>query len=88
MILGGLRVGLMLLAAAGLVHLLLRLWLRSRQRARLERRWAAEDLLGDREGWIAREMRLHDRGLKWRLLWLIYLLPVLAVAAIIHFVNE
>ncbi len=88
MILGGLRLALMLLAATGLVHLMLRLWLRSRQRARLERRWIAEDLLGDREGWIAQEMRAHDRGLKWRLLWLIYLLPVLVVVAIIHFVNE
>lgn len=87
MILGWLRLGLFALIGLTVVYVLTSIYSRSVRRERLEKRWVAEGLVGDRDAWIAEGMKAYEKGLKKRLLWLIYILPMLAFAAIVYFVN-
>ena len=87
MILGWLRLGLFALIGLTVVYVLTSIYSRSVRRERLEKRWVAEGLVGDRDAWIETGMKAYEKGLKRRLLWLIYILPMLAFAAIVYFVN-
>ncbi|MFB2531220.1 hypothetical protein ACEYYB_03620 [Paracoccus sp. p4-l81] len=73
------------------IYVLTFFWLRSLRRERLENDWdqgRALPLDGEgREGYIARGMAGLGRSLAVRLLWLIYVLPLIAMGAIIYLVN-
>lgn len=79
------------LALIGLtvVYLLLRAYLRSLERERLEKQHDAGQ--GDaglsRDDYIRQGMARHARGLRLRLLWLVYILPLAAIAVTIYLVN-
>lgn len=87
MILGWLRLGFFALIGLTVVYVLVGIYSRSVRREKLEKRWLAEGLEGDRDAWIDEGMRAYEKGLKKRLLWLIYILPMLAFIATIYFVN-
>ena len=87
MILGWLRLGLFALVGLTVVYVIASIYSRSVRREKLEKRWLAEGLEGDRDGWIEKGMKEYEKGLKRRLLWLIYILPMLAFVATIYFVN-
>lgn len=92
-ILGALiRLLLLLLAVELVFFLLLRLYLRSLRVERLERQWDARhpEAAGDgpaRRAFIARAMTGFERSLKGRLTWLVFVLPTVAVLAIVVLVN-
>lgn len=87
MILGWLRLALFALVGLTVVYFLTSIYSRSVRREKLEKRWVAEELEGDRDAWIEKGMQDYEKGLKRRLLWLIYILPMLAFVATIYFVN-
>lgn len=87
MILGWLRLALFALVGLTVVYFLTSIYSRSVRREKLEKRWVAEGLEGDRDAWIEKGMQDYEKGLKKRLLWLIYILPMLAFVATIYFVN-
>lgn len=87
MILGWLRLALFALVGLTVVYFLTSIYSRSVRREKLEKRWVAEGLEGDRDAWIEKGMQDYEKGLKRRLLWLIYILPMLAFVATIYFVN-
>ncbi len=87
MILGWLRLGFFVLIGLTVVYVLTSIYSRSVRREKLEKRWAAENLEGDRDTWIEAGMKAYDRGLKKRLLWLIYIIPMAAFTAIFFYVN-
>ena len=65
---------------------------RSVRREKLEKEWdndpARADLTREeRQAFIEDGMRHYDRGLKKRLLWLIYILPTLGFLAVIYVIN-
>jgi hypothetical protein len=87
MILGWLRLIFVALVGLTIVYFLVAVYSRSVRREKLEKQWAAEGLEGDRDAWIEAGMKAYEKGLKRRLLWLIYIVPMVAFAATIYFVN-
>jgi uncharacterized ion transporter superfamily protein YfcC len=87
MILGWLRLAVFALVGLTVVYFIAGIYSRSVRREKLEKRWASEGLEGDRDAWIEQGMQEYERGLKKRLLWLIYILPMMAFVATIYFVN-
>lgn len=62
---------------------------RSVRRERLEEEWDA-DPKGDapaREAFIEEGLRDYDRGLRRRLIWLVYIVPALLILALVYFTN-
>jgi hypothetical protein len=92
MILGWLRLAFFLYLGLTLAYVVTSIYSRSVRREKLEDGWdtdpkhegAAHD---EREAFIAAGMEQYRKGLKRRLLWLIYILPTVAFGAIIYYVN-
>ncbi len=73
-------------------YLLLRIYIRSLRRERLEEIWDERhpDMAGNndlRDEFVRKAMVGFDRSLKSRLLWLVFILPTLAIMAIVYWVN-
>ncbi len=66
---------------------LLKIYFRSTRREALEKRFDAEHMTGDRETWVDAQMVDYGRSLKIKLVWLVYVLPMLGIAATIYLVN-
>lgn len=75
-----------LLALIGL-YFSLRIYFRSVRREALERQFEEQGMAGDRDAWVSAQMKPFDRSLKMRLLWIVFLLPMAAIALIIYSVN-
>ncbi len=87
MIIGWLRLMAFALVGLTVIYFFVGLYSRSVRREKLEKQWAAEGLEGDRDAWIEEGMRAYDRGLKKRLLWLIYIIPLTAFTVAFYIVN-
>lgn len=73
-------------------YLLLRIYIRSLQREKLEGIWDERhpDMAGNnaaRDEFVRKMMVGFDRTLKSRLLWLVFIIPTAAIMAIIYWVN-
>ncbi len=69
------------------IHLVLRLWLRLRERRRLAEEWEAGALTGDRGAFMAQGMADYDRSLRKRLLWLTVVLPMAGLILLLYLLN-
>lgn len=87
MIMGWLRLVVVGFIVLSVVYFLVSIYSRSVRREKLEKRWAAEQMQGDRDGWIESGMKAYEGGLKKRLLWLIYIIPMVSFSAIFFYVN-
>ncbi|MFI0395532.1 hypothetical protein [Paracoccus jiaweipingae] len=81
-----------MIALEALFYVLISVYLRSLRREALEEEWDAShpDQPGDgpqRRDFVAARMRGFDKTLRARLVALVFVLPTLAVAAIIYYVN-
>lgn len=89
---GWLRLAFFLYVALTIIYFLTSVYSRSVRREKLEKEWDTDPA---REGVSAQErtafiedgMMAYDKGLKKRLLWLIYILPTIGFAATIYFIN-
>ncbi|MGZ3215717.1 hypothetical protein [Paracoccus sp. T5] len=86
------RLWLFLFAIQAVFYVLLRIYVRSQQVERLERRWDARhpEQAGNsaaRRAFIAKAMTGFNRSLRVRLTALVFVLPTLAVLVIIVLVN-
>lgn len=86
--LGILRAWLVALVILTVFYWLLRTYFRSTRREALEKRFDEQGLTGDRDIWVEAQMKDYGRSLKLRLLWLVYILPLAAIAGIIFYVNH
>lgn len=73
-------------------YLLLRIYIRSLRREKLEEIWDERhpDMAGNspaRSAFVRKAMVGFDRTLKSRLLWLVFIIPTIAIWAIIYWVN-
>jgi hypothetical protein len=89
---GWLRLAFLIYVALTIAYFLTSIYSRSVRRERLEKEWdtdpAREGMPADeRAAFIEAGMVQYDKGLKKRLLWLIYIVPTLALLATIYFVN-
>jgi hypothetical protein len=87
MILGWLRLAFFGLIGLTIIYFIVGIYSRSVRREKLEKQWVAEALEGDREAFIEQGMKDYEQGLKKRLLWLIYIIPMVAFTVIITYVN-
>ena len=79
------------------IYLLVAIYSRSVRRERLEKEFDASfpttsgpesgDVLADRDTYIAEGMHAYEKGLRRRLIGLIYVLPVVVFMAIVYGVN-
>jgi hypothetical protein len=89
---GWLRLAFFLYVGLTIIYFFTSLYSRSVRREKLEKEWdtdpAREGVPEDeRTAFIEAGMQAYDKGLKKRLLWLIYILPTIGFAMTIYFVN-
>ena len=87
MIIGWIRLAVMGAIALTVVYFLVSIYSRSVRRETLEKRFDAGGIEGDRDAYIEAGMIQYEKGLKKRLLWLIYILPTMAFLATIYILN-
>jgi hypothetical protein len=92
MIFGWLRLAFFLFIGLTIVYFLTAIYSRSVRREKLEKAWDTDPAregapLHERTQFIEAGMERYEKGLKKRLLWLIYIIPTIGFAATIYFVN-
>ncbi|MDI3336934.1 hypothetical protein QKW60_10975 [Defluviimonas aestuarii] len=83
------------LAVFGLIAMTIMYWLlsvysRSVERERLEKEWDAEQGGGEsatRDAYIEAGMKSYEKSLRAKLIWLVYVVPTLAVLVLIYLTN-
>jgi len=70
-----------------LIYLSIAWYSRSVRRQKMERDWEEAGRPGDRMTYITTGMEQYERSLRRRLIWLVYIVPVTAVAVIIYLTN-
>jgi hypothetical protein len=88
-ILRALLIGFVVLTA---VYVVLWAYGRSMRKEKLEKRWdaraGAADTPAKRAAFIEAGMRAYEKSMRRKLIWLVYVIPLLAVTAIIFIVNN
>lgn len=87
MIIGWIRLWVFALIGMTVVYFLVGIYWRSLRREELEKRFDAGGIDGDRTAYIENGMAEYEKGLKKRLLWLIYILPTIVFVAIVYILN-
>lgn len=84
---GFLRLGIFLLIAMSVVYLLLRIYLRSLARERLEKRYDAKPHPGSRDDFVAAGLRDYEKSMGRKLLWGVFVLPVVVIGTLVYVLN-
>ena len=84
---GFLRLGIVLLIAMTVFYLLLRIYLRSLARERLERRFDSRPHAGARADFVAAGMRRYEKSVGPKLLWGVFILPLVVITTLIYVLN-
>lgn len=89
---GWLRLAFFGYIALTIIYFITGIYSRSVRREKLEKAWDTDPARegatkADRQAFIDGGMKAYDTGMKKRLLWLIYIIPTIAFAATIYFVN-
>jgi hypothetical protein len=87
MILGWLRLIVFGFVGLTIVYWLVSIYSRSVRRETLEKRFDAGGVEGERDAYIESGMAEYERGLRKRLIWLVYIIPMVAMGLTIYFVN-
>ena len=69
------------------VYLIVAMYSRSVRREKLEKKFDKGDVEGDRDTYIADGMLAYEKGLKRRLVWLVYIVPAVIVISTVYLVN-
>ncbi|MCV2871843.1 hypothetical protein OEZ71_05995 [Defluviimonas sp. WL0050] len=76
--------------AMTIMYVLLSIYSRSVERERLEKEWDAERGGGEsdaRDAYIEAGMKTYEKSLRAKLIWLVYVVPTLAVLVLIYLTN-
>jgi hypothetical protein len=89
---GWLKLAFFMYVGLTIIHFVTGIYSRSVRREKLEKEWdtdpAREGVPADeRQAFIETGMIAYDKGLKKRLLWLIYVVPTLGFLATIYVIN-
>ena len=69
------------------VYFIVAMYSRSVRREKLENKFDAGGIDGDRDTYINEGMVAYESGLKRRLLWLVYIIPAAIVIVTVYLVN-
>lgn len=84
---GFLRLGIFLLIGLSVLYLLISVYARSLERERLENRWDAGHGDGERDAYIRDGMARYQKSLRRRLLWGVYIVPLVVIGVLIYVLN-
>lgn len=84
---GILRAAVLGFIILSVAYVLISIYSRSVRRENLEKKFDAGGIEGDRESYIRDGMAAYEKGLRRRLLWLIYIIPMAVVSATVYFIN-
>lgn len=84
---GFLRLGVFLLVGLTVLYVLLSIYARSLERERLEKAWDAAQGPGDRAAFIEVGMLRYGRSLRRKLLWGVYIVPVVVISVLVYVLN-
>lgn len=82
-----LRLALALFVVLSVIYGGVSLYSRERRRAKLKQRWNDKGLTGGRRAFIQRGLKHYDHSFRRRLILLIYILPLGAIALVIYVIN-
>ena len=69
------------------IYVSLSLYSRSVRKAKLAEWWEEEGKPGEREAYVDAGLKDYEGSLRRKLIWGVYVVPIIAVAAIIYFTN-
>ncbi len=89
---GWLRLAFVMYVALTIIYFLTGIYSRSVRREKLEKAWDTDPAregapAAQRSAFIEGGMQAYEKGLKKRLLWLIYVIPTVGFMTTIYFVN-
>ncbi len=89
---GWLRLAFFLYVGLTIIYFIAGIYSRSVRREKLEKEWDTDparegQTQEERRAFIEAGMVHYDKGLKKRLLWLIYIVPTAGFLAVIYFIN-
>jgi hypothetical protein len=92
MIIVWLRLAGVILIGSTLIYVLLSIYYRSVERERLEKDWDTDPLrdglpADERDAYIETGMDAYRHSLRRRLIWLVYIVPLVAISVIVYAVN-
>ncbi|MCH2077909.1 MAG: hypothetical protein MK180_13705 [Rhodobacteraceae bacterium] len=70
------RLFIIMMVISTVLYIVLSFTGRRNQRAKLEEKWRADLMVGDREQWLRLELAKYDHSLKRRLTLLVFVLPL------------
>tara|TARA_R110002096_G_scaffold47539_19_gene126767 strand:- start:627 stop:893 length:267 start_codon:yes stop_codon:yes gene_type:complete len=70
-----------------ILYFLMSVYSRSLRREELEKLWDAAEGPGERQDFIDEGMNTYEKSLRKKLIWLVYVIPTLAVIAAIYLLN-
>lgn len=73
--------------ALTVIYLSLSYYSRAVRRDKLRRKWDEDIRQGDRDAFVQRGLKIYDRSLRRKLLWGVYVVPVVTIAVVIYLVN-
>ena len=84
---GWLRLAFFMYVGLTIAYFLTSIYSRSVRREKLEKHFDAGGVEGDRDTYIAEGMKAYQHGLRRKLIWLVYVIPTVAFAALFYFLN-
>lgn len=89
---GWIRLAFFLYVGLTIIYFVTGIYSRSVRREKLEKEWDTDptregSLPDERRAFIDSGLQAYDKGLKKKLLWLIYILPTIGFLSTIYFVN-
>ncbi|OZB17740.1 MAG: hypothetical protein B7X55_05895 [Rhodobacterales bacterium 34-62-10] len=69
------------------IYVSLSFYSRSVRRTKLRQKWDEDIRRGDRDEYVRRGLKIYDRSLRRKLLWGVYIVPVVSIAVVIYLVN-
>ncbi|UWQ50179.1 hypothetical protein [Leisingera caerulea] len=84
---GFIRLLLILMVVLTVAYGAVSLYSREVRRAKLKRRWKDKGLTGDRAAFIQRGLRQYDRSFRRKLILLVYIVPLGAIALLVYVIN-
>jgi len=69
------------------VYFVVSIYSRSVRREKLEKEWDQEVKSGDRDAYVTEGMKAYDKSLRKRMIWLVFVVPVVVFAAIFYLTN-
>ncbi|MEQ8294069.1 MAG: hypothetical protein RIA08_17850 [Roseovarius sp.] len=73
--------------ALTVIYLCLSIYSRSVRKGKLAEWWEEEGRPGDREAYIEAGLKEYEGSLRRKLIWGVYIVPVVVISAVIYFTN-